>query len=271
MMSPANLTTAIHYILWHLTSKSQKTSTHSKFIGMSHYNLGWLCGVVLWWFLREIEVKQRWARLVLGWVTEGSSQWGILMQPKNRYRMTPGVRHSGIVNWLIIFLFITNTSKFQHITPINVLEKYTGFQSNSELITNAQIHNVHQSINLSISLTCKPSPGRTTLMHIITSHFFYQILVYKTFPFHMSENISANEHSINGPWLWSTYTTTEIHTLPIFRSKLKTHLFEIAIPPKALSHSLDCPPGFLSCYSQTSCPIEWHFRAWCMTCIKHHA
>ena len=31
--------------------------------------LGWLCGVVLWWFLREPEVKQRWARLVHRWVT----------------------------------------------------------------------------------------------------------------------------------------------------------------------------------------------------------
>ena len=28
-----------------------------------------LCGIVLLWFLREIEVKQRWARLVHGWVT----------------------------------------------------------------------------------------------------------------------------------------------------------------------------------------------------------
>ena len=33
------------------------------------------------------------------------AQWGVLMQPKNRYRMTPGVRHSGIVNRLI-YLFI---------------------------------------------------------------------------------------------------------------------------------------------------------------------
>ena len=33
-------------------------------------NLGCLCGVVLWWFLLEIQVKQRWAQLVLhGWVT----------------------------------------------------------------------------------------------------------------------------------------------------------------------------------------------------------
>ena len=72
-------------------------------------HMGWLCGVVLWGFLREPEIKQRWARLVHGWVTVHDrsrfvTQWGVLMQPKNHYRMTPGVRHSGIVNWLI-YLF----------------------------------------------------------------------------------------------------------------------------------------------------------------------
>ena len=75
----------------------------------NHIDLGWLCGVVLWWFLRESEVKQRWPRLVHGWVTVHDrsrfvAQWGVLMQLKNRYLMTPGVRHSGIVNWLI-YLF----------------------------------------------------------------------------------------------------------------------------------------------------------------------
>ena len=35
-LSPANLTTAIHYTQ-HLTNKSQQTSTHSKFIGTCHY------------------------------------------------------------------------------------------------------------------------------------------------------------------------------------------------------------------------------------------
>ena len=75
------------------------------------WGTGWLCGVVLWLFLRETEVKQRWARLVHAWVTVHDrsrfvAQWGVLMQPKNRYRMTPGVRHSGIVNWLIYFIYL---------------------------------------------------------------------------------------------------------------------------------------------------------------------
>ena len=102
--------------------RRQKLPVHSNTIscstvdGMVHQNtefeiyMGWLCGVVLWWFLREPEVKQRWARLVHGWVTVHDrsrfvAQWGVLMQPKNRYRMTPGVRHSGIVNWLIYFIY----------------------------------------------------------------------------------------------------------------------------------------------------------------------
>ena len=70
--------------------------------------LGWLCGIVLGLFLRETEVKQRWARLVHGWVTLHDpsrfvAQWGILMQPENRYLMTPGVRHSIIIIIIIIY------------------------------------------------------------------------------------------------------------------------------------------------------------------------
>ena len=66
-------------------------------------------GAVFWWFLQEIEVKQCRAQLVHGWVTVHDrsrfvAQWGVLMQHKNHYRMTPDVRHSGIVNWLI-YLF----------------------------------------------------------------------------------------------------------------------------------------------------------------------
>ena len=79
----------------------------------------WLCGVVLWWFLREPEVKQRWARLVHGWVTVHDrsrfvAQWGVVMPPENRYRMTPGVRHSGIVNWLIYLFNTTKHNKTKH-------------------------------------------------------------------------------------------------------------------------------------------------------------
>ena len=33
------------------------------------FGLSWVCGVVSWWFLREIEVRRRWARLVHGWMT----------------------------------------------------------------------------------------------------------------------------------------------------------------------------------------------------------
>ena len=33
------------------------------------------------------------------------AQWGVLMQPRNPYRMTSGVRHSDLVNWLIYLTF----------------------------------------------------------------------------------------------------------------------------------------------------------------------
>ena len=70
----------------------------------------WLCGVVLWLSLLVIEVKQRWARLVHGWVTVHDrsrfvDQWGVLMQPKTAIEWHLVVRPSGIVNWLI-YLFI---------------------------------------------------------------------------------------------------------------------------------------------------------------------
>ena len=38
------------------------------------------------------------AQLVLGWVTVVGRTVFFLMQPKNRYRMTQGVRHRSIVN-----------------------------------------------------------------------------------------------------------------------------------------------------------------------------
>ena len=46
------------------------------------------------------KVKQHRAWLVHGWmtVTEVRRTEGVLMQPKNCYRMTLSVRHSGIVN-----------------------------------------------------------------------------------------------------------------------------------------------------------------------------
>ena len=59
------------------------------------------------------EVEQRRDRLVpTWWVTMAEvrlgivAQWGVLMQPKNRYRMTPGVRHSAVLYSTLTNLFI---------------------------------------------------------------------------------------------------------------------------------------------------------------------
>ena len=52
------------YALFSHIDHARITLTH-----LMYHILGWLCDVVLWWFLRKTEVKQRWARLVHGWVT----------------------------------------------------------------------------------------------------------------------------------------------------------------------------------------------------------
>ena len=93
-------------------------NSRTRIIGHYHVYYILLCGVVLRWFLWETEVKQRWARLVHG--------WDVLMQPTNRYRMTPGVRHSGIVNWPIylVYLFII-FSNFYFTTYFTSLLLYT--------------------------------------------------------------------------------------------------------------------------------------------------
>ena len=54
-----------HWPLWSDSQKSEPTLINYVVMLIS----GWLCGVVLWLFLREIEVKKRWAWLVHGWVT----------------------------------------------------------------------------------------------------------------------------------------------------------------------------------------------------------
>ena len=58
--------------------------------------------------LRNIELGQHWD----GWPwPRFVAQWGILRQRKNCYKMTPGVRYSGIVNWQIYYLFTAMNEK----------------------------------------------------------------------------------------------------------------------------------------------------------------
>ena len=59
-------------------------------------------------------------------------------------------------------------------------------------------------------------------------------------------SLGKRAFSVIGPRLWNSLPpdTRNSSSLPIFRSRLKTHLFKIAFPPRLFPISLDCLPGF---------------------------
>ena len=67
--------------------------------------------------------------------------------------------------------------------------------------------------------------------------------------------------SVIGSRLWNSLSpdTRNTSSLPIFRSKLKTHLFKIAFPPySSFPSPLTVYLNFDSWYSYILCPIDWH-------------
>ena len=134
--------------------------------------------------------------------------------------------------------FITNTSKYQHITP--TLKNYTGFQSNKESITNSVFsHTKHLQINnLHIF---------TIVFHFLHTLFLHDLLIHSFYPIpYVRSSLGKRAFSVIGPRLWNSLPpdTRNSNSLPTFRSRLKTHLFKIAFPPKLFPISLDCLPGF---------------------------
>ena len=119
---------------------------------------------------------------------------------------------------------ITNTSKYQHITP--TLKNYTGFQSNKESITNSVFsHTKHSQINnLHIF---------TIVFHFLHALFLQDLLIHSFSPFHVRSSLGKRAFSVIGPRLWNSLPpdTRNSNSLPTFRSRLKTHLFKIAFPP----------------------------------------
>ena len=120
---------------------------------------------------------------------------------------------------------ITYTSKYQNIAP--TLKNYTGFQSNKESITNSVFsHTKHLQINnLHIF---------TIVFHFCHILFLQDLLIHSFFPFHyVRSSLSKRAFSVIGPRLWNSLPpdTRNSSSLPIFRSRLKTHLFKIAFPP----------------------------------------
>ena len=133
---------------------------------------------------------------------------------------------------------ITNTSKYQHITPI--LKNYTGFQSNKESITNSVfLHTKHLQINnLHIF---------TIVFHFRHILFLQDLLIHLFFPFHMSDHHLAKGLSL------SLVHDSGIHFLLTPETRL---LYQYSVPdskhtsskllslPRLFPISLDCLPGF---------------------------
>ena len=133
---------------------------------------------------------------------------------------------------------ITNTSKYQHITP--TLKNYTGFQSNKESITNSVFsHTKHSQINnLHIF---------TIIFHSRHTLFLHDLLIHSFYPFHMSDHHLAKGLSL------SSVHDFGIHYLPIPEIRI---LYQLSVPgskhtssklhslPRLFPISLDCLPGF---------------------------
>ena len=106
-------------------------------------------------------------------------------------------------------------------------KNYTGFQSNKELITNSvfshtkhlQINNQHILYN-SLSFPSHSVSTRSSDSLVLSIPYVRSSLGKRAF-------------SVIGPRLWNSLPpdTRNSSSLPIFRSRLKTHLFKIAFPP----------------------------------------
>ena len=106
-------------------------------------------------------------------------------------------------------------------------KNYTGFLSNKESITKSVFsHTKHLQINnLHIF---------TIVFHFRHILFLHDLLIHLFFPFHICPIITWKKGFLClGPRLWNSLPpdTRNSSSLPIFRSRLKTHLFKIAFPP----------------------------------------
>ena len=146
---------------------------------------------------------------------------------------------------------VTNTSKFEHITPI--LEKLHWLP-------------IKQRIDYKLCLLTYKT------LQIQQPTYLYNSL---SFPSHSLSTRSSDSSvlsipyvrtslgkrafSVIAPRLWNSLPPDTRNSLSVstFRSKLKTHLFKLAFPLEFSPFlSSDCLPGFDSCFSFTFSPIE---------------
>ena len=133
---------------------------------------------------------------------------------------------------------ITNTSKYQHITP--TLKSYTGFQSNKESITNSVFsHTKHLQINN---------------LHIFTIVFHFRHTLFSTqssdslvlsIPY-VRSSLGKRAFSVIGPRLWNSLylLIPEIRILYQFSVPSSKHTSsKLHSLPRLFPISLDCLPG----------------------------
>ena len=135
-------------------------------------------------------------------------------------------------------------------------KNYIGFLSNKESITKSVFsHTKHLQINnLHISTIV------FHFRHILFLHDLLIHLIVLSIPY-VRSSLGKRAFSVIGPRLWNSLPpdTRNSSSLPIFRSRLKTHLFKTAFPPYigSFPSPLTVYPDFDSCYS--------HFMPYRMT------
>ena len=148
---------------------------------------------------------------------------------------------------------VTNTSKFEHITPI--LKKLHWLP-------------IKQRIDYKLclltykTLQIQQLPIFTIVFLLLLTLCLQDHLIHRFCPFHMSEHLWVKGPFLSLlPRLWNSLPPDTRKSLFVstFRSKLKTHLFKLAFPLEfSPILSSDCLPGFDSCFSFTFSPIEWY-------------
>ena len=148
---------------------------------------------------------------------------------------------------------VTNTSKFEHITPI--LEKLHWLPIKQRIdyklcLLTYKTLQIQQPTYLynSLSFPSQSLSTRSSDSSVLSIPYVRTSLGKRAF-------------SVIAPRLWNSLPPDTRNSLSVstFRSKLKTHLFKLAFPPWISPIlSSDCLPGFDSCFSFTFSPIEWY-------------
>ena len=146
---------------------------------------------------------------------------------------------------------VTNTSKFEHITPILKKLHWLPIKQRIDyklcLLTYKTLQ-IQQPTYLynSISFPSHSLSTRSSDSSVLSIPYVRTSLGKRAF-------------SVIAPRLWNSLPPDTRNSLSVstFRSKLKTHLFKLAFPLEfSPILSSDCLPGFDSCFSFTFSPIE---------------